>query len=76
LIIDGLAGKIFEYDGYRSWLHLIPQTITAWKYPPLLNGSVFSNFRYQTRDEVIKKKNINIKVRFYGIAGTYLKENI
>lgn len=74
LIIDGLADKIFEYDGYRSWLHLIPQTITAWKYPQLLNGSVFSNFRYQTKDEIIKKKNI--RVRFYGIIGTYLKENI
>ena len=66
-----LAASVMEYDDYKSWPLLIPQSITAWKYPVLLNGAIFSRLRDPSKKE-LKKISREWRVQFYGI-GSYLK---
>jgi len=48
-----LGKKLLEYDGLKSWPFLIgPHTWSSWRNPPLMNGSIFSNLRYCTKEEV------------------------
>ena len=76
--LDGIGkqlGRIYlEYDGYKSWPHiLVPHTLTGWKDPVFLNATIFSDLRYFTKKEL--KNNIkNGKINFYSI-GTYLLES-
>jgi len=70
-ILKAISQKCFAYDGCRSFLHLIPQTITAWHDPIFLNASVFSNLRYQTRAMLRRMHKGHIS---FFAAGTYLVE--
>ena len=68
-----LGKKILEYDGYRSWGVVLPQTLTGWNYPPFLNAELFSNFRF------LDKENIEAKMKgkehtYNARVGTYLAE--
>jgi hypothetical protein len=75
LEIAPLGKTLLEYDGLKSWPFLIgPHTWSSWQNPPLMNGSIFSNLRYSTKEEM---KNIATKrggqIHFFKIA-TYLFE--
>ena len=68
-IIKEISKKSLEYDGYRSWFHMIPQSIVAWNNPVFLNGTIFSMLRYSG------KINLNFsKVSFFKNTGHYLRE--
>jgi len=68
-IISEISKKSLEYDGYRSWFHMIPQSIVAWNNPVFLNGTIFSMLRYSG------KINLNFsKVSFFKNTGHYLRE--
>jgi SAM-dependent methyltransferase len=70
--LAAVAKRVLEYDGYKSWGVMIPQTLTTWKSPVLLNGTIFSDLRYHTKKE-LKKKAGGHKISFTKI-GTYLME--
>jgi hypothetical protein len=70
-IAQRLAKYMLEYDGYRSKLTLIPQTITAWNYPVFLNASILSNLTFSTKKELKTAAIKNSQLRFYK-TGTYL----
>jgi len=68
-IIKEISKKSLEYDGYRSWLHTIPQSIVAWNNPVFLNGTIFSMLRY------LRKENLNFsKISFFKNTAHYLRE--
>jgi hypothetical protein len=57
-ILDKVAGKILEYDGFRDYFGMIPQSFIGWNNPVFLNAEIFSNIRF------LEKKNLpNIKGR-------------
>ncbi|OJI08514.1 hypothetical protein BK005_00710 [bacterium CG10_37_50] len=70
-IIKKVSKKSYEYDGFKSWITLIPQSITAWKYPLFLSDTIFSMLRYKTYD---KAKLLGKKVTFFKKTGHYLRE--
>jgi SAM-dependent methyltransferase len=70
-IAQRLSKHVLEYDGYRSWLTLIPQTITAWNHPIFLNASILSNFRFLTKKELKTTTSKTSQLCFYK-TGTYL----
>lgn len=65
-----LTKNVLEYDGYRSFLHIILHTIEAWHSPIFLNATVVSDLRYDTKKQI---KQRNKAAQFFGI-GTYLLE--
>lgn len=67
-ICPKISNEVLEYDGYRSLLRTIPQSIESWAYPILLNATIFSNIRFPTKAEMKHKSK---KIRFSKI-GTYL----
>lgn len=71
-ITKKLARSVLEFDGYHSWLMMIPQAIADWPNPILVNGAIFSNLRYQTKRE-IQKRNKGVSIYFSKI-GTYCME--
>lgn len=72
-ILEDVSRCILEYDGYKSWLLVVPQTITGWGHPVFLNAEIFSNLRYFEKKELLNQyKNQNI--RFFKV-GTYLLES-
>lgn len=72
LILKKVSKRIFEYDGVRSWLFFIPQTLEAWQYPAFLNGSLFSNLRYKTKREL--RRGLGEWSIAFSRIGTYLKQ--
>ncbi len=70
---EALTKNSLEYDGYRSWPAMIPQSIMVWRYPILLSATIFSDLRYLTKPE-IKEKYSGKQISFYKI-GTYLLQN-
>ncbi len=50
--LEKISKLVLMYDGYRSALQLIPQSIVAWHNPVLMNASVFSGLRYRLPKEV------------------------
>ncbi len=73
-IVTALARRGLEYDGYKSWPVIIPQTLTGWSHPVFLNAELFSNFRFFTRNEIVEKNNQKKKLSFFNRIGTYLLE--
>jgi hypothetical protein len=71
ITIRNIAGRCFEYDGYKSWVAMLPQTVMGWKSPVFLNAEVFSNLRFMSKDEI--RKNMVGKLTFTPI-GYYLLE--
>ena len=71
-VIKQLTVSSIEYEGYKSWLVMIPQSITTCKYPVLLNATIFSDLRYYTKKEL--KQKYNNRPSFFNI-GTYMLEN-
>lgn len=69
-----LSKCAIEYDGYKSWPMVVPQTIVGWNDPVFLNAEIFSNLRFVSKYEIIKK-NLKSKVLFFKI-GYYLLEHI
>jgi len=47
------AKSVLEYDGFKSWLNMIPQTIVGWGEPIFLNSEIFSNLRFPTKIDVV-----------------------
>ena len=68
-----LAKNIFEYDGYKSWLVMIPQTIVGWNYPSFFNAEIFSNLRFDSKKKVWAYAKRG-KLSFFSNTGTYLRE--
>lgn len=71
LIINSLSKNAIEYDGFRSWSVIIPQTIVGWRHPVFLNAELFSNFRYFTKKELKEKHKLS-EISFFNKLGTYL----
>lgn len=71
-ITTTLAKTVMEYDDYRSWFLMIPQSIATWKYPVLMNGAIFSRLRDLTKKELRRSMKDNWKIHFY-LVGSYLK---
>lgn len=72
--IATLAGDVVHYDGYRSFLNLIPQSIIAWQHPVFLNAAIFSNLRYMNKREL---RDFHPKSQLtFCPHGHYLSENL
>ncbi len=56
-VIRHITRRSYEYDGYRSWVAMIPQTIMGWKSPVFLNAEIFSNLRFMKKSEVLTMNN-------------------
>ncbi len=74
-LLDEMTRKIsdntFEYDGYRSFFAMIPQTIIGWSNPVFLNAEIFSNLRFEKKKE-IKSTRGNKGTLIFHKAGYYL----
>ena len=68
-----LAKNVLEYDGYKNWPVMIPQTIVGWNYPPFFNAEIFSNLRFDPKKEVQEHAGGD-KISFFRNTGTYLRE--
>lgn len=67
-------GKIIlEYDDYRTALSWIPQTLSAWSRPVLLNGALLSRLR-QPSKKSLQKEGYGHNIRFFSPPGVYIKE--
>ncbi|KKW20164.1 MAG: hypothetical protein UY63_C0001G0069 [Parcubacteria group bacterium GW2011_GWA2_51_10] len=51
-VLHRVSKTSIEFDGYKSWLHGIIQSIFAWHSPVFLNGTIFSMARYKTRAQI------------------------
>ncbi len=71
-VVAHISRRSLEYDGYRSWFVMIPQTLTVWRYPILLNATIFSDLRYSTK-EILRERYRGEELSFFRI-GTYLLE--
>ena len=72
-IMSVLGRYSLNYDGLRSDIHLLPQTLTGWSHPVFLNAVVFSNLRFATKQN-IKRRHAGSSLRFYS-HGHYLALN-
>ncbi len=72
-VINNITENIFEYDGFRSWMVIIPQTIVGWNHPHFLNAELFSNFRFLRKKDILQyAEKCKGKVKFYTQTGQYL----
>lgn len=60
-----LSKQILEYDGYKSRVNMIAQSITAWSSPVFLNAAIFSSLRFSKKKFLSKKYN-NLKFYWHG----------
>ena len=74
-VIVGLTNKIVEYDGYRDMIIIPLQTLVGWNYPHFLNAELFSNFRFETKNNVKKYAEEKDRLSFYPSTGHYLLLN-
>lgn len=72
--IKEISKKSLEYDGYRSWRVIIPQTIVGWNYSNFLNAEIFSNLRFKDKKSLIDFSVNKGKISFYKGTGFYLLE--
>ena len=70
--LKSVSKYVIEYDGYRSFFQLIPQSVVGWHDTILLNGSVMSGLRYRQK-KFLPRNDSDIKINFFQI-GTYLVE--
>ncbi len=74
-----IGKNYFEYDGYHSFFQLIPQSLTAWHSPVLLNGAILSGLRYCSKNEVLKNvelissQGVRCDTRFFKTSHYLLK---
>jgi hypothetical protein len=74
LQIMSVLGKIsLNFDGFRSNLHLLPQTMTGWSHPVFLNAVIFSNLRFATK-RTITQRHEGASITYYS-HGHYLALN-
>ena len=73
-IIKTTSKQLLEFDDYRSWGLLIPQSIATWKYPVLMNGAIFSRLRDYTRKELREERKTDERLEFFK-NGSYLIEH-
>jgi hypothetical protein len=74
MLMKKTAKRAFEYDGYRTWRVIIPQTVVAWNYPCFLGATVFSNIRFD-KEGIVKSLSIGKNApSFYKNTGHYLLE--
>lgn len=70
----GIIGKnTIEFDDYRSWPLLIPQSIATWAHPILMNGAVFSRLRDYSKKELISRYGKGGQLKFFK-NGSYMIE--
>ena len=67
-----LGKTVLEYDGYRSLLTMIPQTLVGWNNPVFFNAEIFSNLRFLHKRD-IKRIQDPWKISFHR-AAHYLAE--
>jgi hypothetical protein len=65
-ILDKIATRVLEYDGFQKWFLLVPQSIFGWVDPVFLNATVFSFLRYK------KVVATSKKILISGQTGHYL----
>ncbi len=70
-VIKKIGMRCFEYDGYKSWVAMVPQTIMGWRSPVFLNAEIFSSLRFMNKTEIIKN---NIGKLTFTPIGYYLLE--
>ncbi|MFA5023200.1 MAG: hypothetical protein WC385_00425 [Candidatus Paceibacterota bacterium] len=66
------ASSVLEYDGFRSWINMIPQTIVGWNEPVFLNSEIFSNLRFPQK-RFVRDILPGSKIRYF-TNGYYLLE--
>jgi hypothetical protein len=71
--IQAIGKRHFEFDGYKSWPVVVPQTIVGWNYLHFLNAELFSNLRFKNKREIMARAHTKGDVGFYNITGCYLK---
>lgn len=69
--IQTIGKKHLEFDGYRSWLHGLIQSLFAWTSPVFLNGTIISMARYKTKDEAGQESG---GVSYYTNTAHYLRK--
>ena len=69
-----LAPRAYDYDGYRTWGVIVPQTVVAWNYPFFLSGTVLSNIRFDRAAAVRARALPGKRLSFYPGTGHYLLE--
>jgi hypothetical protein len=78
VLLDSIIGSIsknwIEYDGYRTWRVIVPQTVVAWNHPFFLSATVLSNLRFKTREEVVLLQKQD-RLSFFKSTGHYLLEH-
>jgi hypothetical protein len=70
--IHVIGKRHFEFDGYKSWLVMLPQTIVGWNYPNFLNAELFSNLRFKEKRNILARAQAKGDVSFFGVSGFYL----
>jgi hypothetical protein len=73
-LMKKLAHHVYEYDGYRTWGVIVPQTVVAWNYPFFLSGTVLSNIRFDKEAAVRERAAAAKSLAFYPGTGHYLLE--
>jgi len=73
-LMKRLAPRAIEYDGYRTWRVIVPQTVVAWNYPFFLSGTVLSNIRFDTATAVKERAASGRSLSFHPGTGHYLLE--
>lgn len=72
-IVKKIGKKCIEYDDYKSWLLMIPQSLATWNSLVLMNGAIFSRLRDLTKQELIDRTKDNQEIYFFKV-GSYLLE--
>jgi hypothetical protein len=78
LVLTDITKTVVEYDGFKSWINMFPQTIVGWYNPVFLNAEIFSNLRFKTKQEIktfLKNKKI-IHSGFSGIGYYVVEYNV
>ena len=72
--ITGKKAKIVaEYDDYKSFHFLVPQSMGAWRYPVLMNGAIFSRLRCPSKGELATNVKEEEYLKFFYKIKSYLK---
>lgn len=71
-IILKISNFHIDYDGYRSWIQMIPQSIIGWSNPVFLNSEIFSNLRFVSKKD-LKNTNTGNSIRFLPIGHYMVK---
>ncbi len=68
-VLETISKHIYEYDGYRTWPVVIPQSITGWNHPLFLADTILSFLRYPNKEQIIVGKGT---ISFFKKTGHYL----